>query len=68
MKCCSATVPRVKQKLRNGELLVPGDQWPIFLYQGSVYDEDDPWKGLLRSTLLVSVRIPLAVDIFHLSG
>ncbi|KIJ92352.1 hypothetical protein K443DRAFT_135315 [Laccaria amethystina LaAM-08-1] len=44
----------VKQKLRNGELLVPGDQWPIFLYQGSVYDEDDPWKGLLRSTLLVS--------------
>ena len=68
MKRSSTTALRVKQKLRNGELLVPGDQWPIFLYQGSVYNEDDPWKGLLRSTLLVSVRIPLVAIILHLSS
>lgn len=68
MKRSSTTALRVKQKLRNGELLVPGDQWPIFLYQGSVYNEDDPWKGLLRSTLLVSVRIPLVAVILHLSS
>jgi hypothetical protein len=49
------TYSRTKDKLRSGELLVPGDQWPIFLYQGYSYDPDDPWNGLFRSTLLVSV-------------
>lgn len=34
---------------------VAGDQWPIFLYHGFVYDSEDPWNGLFRSTLLVSV-------------
>jgi hypothetical protein len=36
-------------------MIVPGDQWPIFLYAGSDYDPEDPWKGLFRGTLLVSV-------------
>ena len=32
-----------------------GDQWPIFLYADYTYDAEDPWNGLLRSALLVSV-------------
>ena len=34
---------------------VKGDQWPIFLYADYTYDSKDPWNGLLRSGLLVSV-------------
>ena len=44
---------RIKEKLQTGELSVAGDQWPIFLYSSYKYDEDDPWKGLLQSTLLI---------------
>jgi len=36
-------------------MAVPGDQWPIFVYQGYNYDPEDPWNGLFRSNLLVSV-------------
>jgi hypothetical protein len=36
-------------------MIIPGDQWPIFLYYGYNYDPEDPWNGLLRSSLLVSV-------------
>jgi len=43
-----------KEKLRSGEMAVSGNQWPIFVYQGYSYDADDPWNGLLRSTMLVS--------------
>ena len=50
------TKHRLKDQLRSGTLLVTGDQWPIFLFQGYRYDVDDPWNGLLRSSLLVSVR------------
>jgi hypothetical protein len=46
---------RVKDKLRSGEIAVSGDQWPIFIYADFTYDPEDPWKGLLRSSLLVSV-------------
>lgn len=46
---------RIKQKLRTGELSVSGDHWPIFLFSCYQYDDDDPWKGLLRSMLLVKV-------------
>jgi hypothetical protein len=38
-------------------MLIPGDQWPIFLYAGYTYDPEDPWKGLFRSRLLVSVGV-----------
>ena len=48
--------PRIKDKLRSGELSVPGDQWPIFLYHNHQYDEEDPWKGLLRGEILVKVN------------
>ena len=46
---------RTKTKLSNGEMQVKGDQWPIFLYADYMYDSEDPWNGLLRSGLLVSV-------------
>ncbi|KAG2097499.1 uncharacterized protein F5147DRAFT_747452 [Suillus discolor] len=43
-----------KQSLKSGETAVRGDQWPMFLYAGYVYDSEDPWGGLLRSEILVS--------------
>ena len=46
---------RTKNKLRSGELVVSGDQWPIFLYAGYTYDPTDPWKGLLCSSILTRV-------------
>ena len=48
---------RVKEKLRSSEMVVAGDQWPIFLYNRYCYDPKDPWNGLFRSVLLVSVSI-----------
>ncbi|KAG6912949.1 hypothetical protein DXG01_010872, partial [Tephrocybe rancida] len=43
----------VKQKLRCGEQLVSGDEWPVFIYHGYTYDPEDPWNGAFRSQLLV---------------
>ena len=43
-------------------MLIPGDQWPIFLYAGYQYDLEDPWKELFRSPILVSVSCLL---LFH---
>ncbi|KJA14950.1 hypothetical protein HYPSUDRAFT_142490 [Hypholoma sublateritium FD-334 SS-4] len=43
----------IKEKLRTGELSVPGDQWPILLFSSYMYDDNDPSKGLLRSPILV---------------
>ena len=37
--------------------MIAGDQWPIFLYVGYKFDPEELWKGLLRSALLVMVRI-----------
>jgi hypothetical protein len=50
---------RVKEKLRSGEMIISGDQWPVFLYHGYNYDPQDPWNGLFRSALLVAVRFVL---------
>ncbi|OBZ76013.1 hypothetical protein A0H81_03294 [Grifola frondosa] len=46
--------PKVKSELRSGEITVPGDQWPIFLYADCNYNPEEPWDGLLRSKLLVT--------------
>ncbi|KAG1731019.1 hypothetical protein EDB19DRAFT_1896981 [Suillus lakei] len=42
-----------KQSLKSGETAVCGDQWPIFLYAVYDYNPKDPWKGLLRSEILI---------------
>lgn len=46
---------RNREKLRSGELTVSGNQWPIFLYRSYQFDANDPWKGLLQSSILVKV-------------
>lgn len=45
---------RIKEKLRSGDLIIPGDQWPTFLYAGN-FDREDPWKGLFKNAILISV-------------
>jgi hypothetical protein len=46
-----------KQSLKSGETAVRGDQWPMFLYAGYVYGSEDPWKGLLKSEILIFVSL-----------
>jgi hypothetical protein len=43
--------------------MVAGDQWPILLYKDYTYDVSDPWKGLLRSTILIYVSFTLSTSI-----
>jgi hypothetical protein len=45
----------VQEQLRNGTYMVAGDQWPVFVYKDCKYDPENPWDGLFRSALLVSV-------------
>ena len=45
----------MRRKLANGEIEVSGDQWPLLLYEDQRYDPDEPWDGLFRCKLLVSV-------------
>jgi hypothetical protein len=59
---------RTKAKLSNGQIQVAGDQWPILLYANYTYDPEDPWNGLLRSGLLVSVSIELDMTYFIMSN
>ncbi|TEB25754.1 hypothetical protein FA13DRAFT_1637032, partial [Coprinellus micaceus] len=44
----------LRKQLRSGELVLSGDQWPTFLYRDEKIDLDDPWKGLLEGSLLLS--------------
>ena len=41
-----------------------GTSGQFFLYAGYVYDHEDPWNGLLRSGLLVSVSYFLRLHDF----
>jgi len=52
---------RIREKLRTGELSVSGDQWPIFIYKDYQFHENDPWRGLLRSLILVKVCLACIV-------
>ena len=45
----------MRKKLANGDIGVSGDQWPLLLYADQEYDPDEPWDGLFRCKLLVSV-------------
>ena len=53
----------MKTKLTNGQIQVAGDQWPLLLYANYTYDAEDPWNGLLRSGLLVSVSLSTIVQL-----
>ena len=56
---------RIKEQLRSGEMQISGDQWPLFLYADLAYDPEDPWNGLLRNQLLITVGFPYPH--FHLA-
>jgi hypothetical protein len=45
----------VRERLRSGQLVPRGDQWPLFLYKDYKYNAEDPWNGLLRSEILLKV-------------
>ncbi|KAH6907227.1 hypothetical protein BKA70DRAFT_1490670 [Coprinopsis sp. MPI-PUGE-AT-0042] len=54
---CPATMdwnsPEVRQRLQSGEFTPSSEQWSLFLYEDFRFNPDDPWRGLLRSQLLV---------------
>ncbi len=45
----------IKEQLKTGVLSVQGNQWPLMLYASYKHDKENPWKGLLRSSILVKV-------------
>ena len=46
----------MREGLKNGEITVAGDQWPLLVYADCAYDPEEPWEGLFRNKLLVWVR------------
>ncbi|KAH6911622.1 hypothetical protein BKA70DRAFT_1099039, partial [Coprinopsis sp. MPI-PUGE-AT-0042] len=46
--------PQTKEGLRAGTIIVSGDQWPVFLYKDHVFNQQDIWDGVFRSSLLIS--------------
>src|ERR1700759_3107887 len=46
---------RTKEQLRSTDTMISGDQWPLFVYSGCEFDPEDPWRGLFKSSILVSV-------------
>jgi len=45
----------VSEGLKNSEITVAGDQWPLLVYADCTYDSAEPWEGLFRNKLLVWV-------------
>ncbi|KAF7967745.1 hypothetical protein HWV62_33274 [Athelia sp. TMB] len=45
---------KIRQGLCTGELAVPGELWPLFVYENFTFDRAQPFVGLFRSTLLVN--------------
>jgi hypothetical protein len=48
-------IESIREQLSSGELVIPGDQWPVFLYANYTFDVEDPWKGVFRSSILVFI-------------
>ena len=55
-KCHGLLCRRIRRDLESGTLIPAGDMWPCFLFRNFEYNPEDPWEGLLRSSLLVKVR------------
>lgn len=49
-------------------MYIRGDQWPILIYEDCRFDPENPWKGLLRNSLLVLIRRVLTSPICRLSS
>ncbi|TFK16453.1 hypothetical protein FA15DRAFT_607276, partial [Coprinopsis marcescibilis] len=47
--------------LRSGKKVIPGDAWPMFCFKNYVYNDENPYEGLLKSNLLVTARPVLSV-------
>ena len=45
----------VREGLKNNEITVAGDQWPLLIYADCMYDPVEPWEGLFRNKLLIWV-------------
>ncbi|TFK18410.1 hypothetical protein FA15DRAFT_567730, partial [Coprinopsis marcescibilis] len=43
-----------RSDLRSGKKVIPGDAWPTFCFKDYVYNDEDPYEGLLKSDLLVT--------------
>ena len=41
--------------LKNNEITVAGDQWPLLIYADCMYDLVEPWEGLFWNKLLIWV-------------
>lgn len=54
---------RIQRELKSGQLVPSGDLWPRFIYRGHTYDPANPWEGLLRGGLLVSVSLLPCVSV-----
>jgi hypothetical protein len=55
----------VHEKLKNGEIAMTGDQWPLLLYADCKYDSEEPWDGLFRNKLLVWVDFQCLIYAIH---
>ncbi|EGO04387.1 hypothetical protein SERLA73DRAFT_148918 [Serpula lacrymans var. lacrymans S7.3] len=42
-----------RTKIRNGEMEITGEQWPVVLYAECHYDPDEPWVGFVCGQLLL---------------
>ncbi|KZP29412.1 hypothetical protein FIBSPDRAFT_908305 [Athelia psychrophila] len=45
---------KIRKGLDSGELAVPGEHWPMFVYEGYAYDSTQPLLGLFKSAILVA--------------
>ena len=45
----------VCEGLKNDEITVAGNQWPLLVYADCAYDPEGPWEGLFWNKLLVWV-------------
>lgn len=50
-------VSRIRRDLTSGQMIPSGDLWPRFIYRNFEYNPQDPWDGLLRSSLLLKVNL-----------
>jgi hypothetical protein len=55
----------VREKLKNGEIAVTGNQWPLLLYADCKYDSEEPWDGLFQNKLPVWVHFQCLMYAIH---